>query len=262
VPSFAITRDGVRVAYEVSGVGPPLLLVHGLGDERTIWQPLVDRLAPWFRCVSLDLRGHGDTTGGVDFDPFGLQRDVDAVISDAGLARAVLIGHSLGGFVATTYAATHARKVRAVINLDQPLALDALARAVGPYQAALHEGEVEQTLMSVLALLGFGPLAQSFIERLENTRAALHKDVVLGVWGPALADDLLPALTRMDALLGQIVAPYLCLLGRDIDPVYAQWFETRLPQAALESWPGLGHFLHLVEPDRFVERVRQFVADD
>jgi pimeloyl-ACP methyl ester carboxylesterase len=251
----------VRVAYEVSGVGPPLLLIHGLGDERTLWQPLVERFAPHFRCVSLDLRGHGQTTGALDFDPFGLQRDLDAVISDAGLSRPILIGHSLGGFAATTYAATHAAKVRAVVNVDQPLALDALASAVTEHHEALHAGEVERVLMAVLDLLGLGPLAQGLVQRLEQTRAALHKDVVLGVWGPMLVGDLQTTLARMDALLGRIVAPYLCLLGRDIDPAYASWLAARLPNATLESWSGLGHFLHLVEPDRFVERVRQFVGN-
>lgn len=261
MPSFAITRDGVRVAYEVTGVGAPLLLVHGLGDERSLWQPLIERLAPHFRCVSLDLRGHGQTTGAVDFDPFGLQRDLDAVICDAGLARPVLIGHSLGGFAATTYAAAHATKVRAVINVDQPLALDTLAAAVAEHHAALHAGEVSHVLMSVLALLGLGPLAQGLVQRLEQTRRALDKDVVLGVWGPMLVGDLTATLARMDALLRRIGAPYLCLLGRDIDPSYAGWLATRLPEATLESWPGLGHFLHLADPDRFVERVRRFIDD-
>lgn len=261
MPSFAITRDGVRVAYEVTGVGAPLLLVHGLGDDRTLWLPLIERFAPHFRCVSLDLRGHGQTTGGVDFDPFGLHRDLDAVISDAGLVKPVLVGHSLGGFAATTYAAAHAAKVRAVINIDQPLALDALAAAVTEHHEALHAGEVSRVLMSVLALLGLGPLAHDLVQRLEQTRTALHKDVVLGVWGPVLVGDLGTTLTRMDALLGRIVAPYLCLLGRDVDPAYAGWLASRLPEATLESWPGLGHFLHLVDPDRFVERVRLFVAD-
>ena len=261
MPSFAITRDGVRVAYEVTGNGRPLLLVHGLGDERSLWWPLVERLAPHFRCVALDLRGHGQSTGAVDFDPFGLHRDLDAVVGDAGLQQPIVIGHSLGGFVATTYAGTHTTKVRGVVNIDQPLALDMLAPAVGPHTAALHAGKVSETLMTVLGLLGLGPAEQALAARLEQTRAALPKEVVLGVWGPMLGDDLSPALARVDRLLGQLVAPYLCLLGREIDPSYADWLATRLPDAKLESWAGLGHFLHLVEPDRFVERVRQFVAD-
>jgi pimeloyl-ACP methyl ester carboxylesterase len=261
VPSFAITRDGVRVAYEITGNGRPLLLVHGLGDERSLWAPVVERFAPDFRCVTLDLRGHGESTGAVDFDPFGLHRDLDAVISDAGLRQPVLIGHSLGGFVATTYAGAHAAKVRAVVNVDQPLALDTLGQALGAHVEALHAGKVRETLMFVLSLLGLGPATKTLTARLEQTRAALPKEVVLGVWGPMLGEDLSPALARVDRLLGQLVAPYLCLLGRDVDPAYAHWLATRLPNATLEGWAGLGHFLHLVEPDRFVARVRQFLAD-
>jgi pimeloyl-ACP methyl ester carboxylesterase len=261
VPSFAITRDGVRIAYEITGCGRPLVLVHGLGDERSLWSPLVERFAPHFCCLTLDLRGHGESTGGLDFDPFGLHRDLDAVISDAGLEQPVLIGHSLGGFVATAYAGAHPAKVRAVVNVDQPLSLATLAEALGAHLEALRAGKVSETLMFVLSLLGLGPASDVLIARLEQTRARLPKEVVLGVWGPLLDNDVSPALARVDALLARLVAPYLCLLGREVDLAYAHWLAARLPDATLEGWPGLGHFLHLVEPDRFVARVRRFVAD-
>jgi pimeloyl-ACP methyl ester carboxylesterase len=259
VPRFAITRDGVRVAYETVGHGPALVLIHGLGDDRSLWQSVVERLAPHFCCTALDLRGHGQTTGGVDFDPFGLQRDLEAVISDAGLRRPILIGHSLGGFVATTYAATFASTVHSVVNVDQPLAFEAFGTAVGPLEASLRRGEVGPVLMSVLAQIGLGPILPQLRARLSETRERLSKDVVLGVWAPFFEADLTPTLRRVDALLERLAAPYLCLLGREIEPAYASWLSQRAPHALLESF-GDGHYPHLVAPDRFVDRVRAFVG--
>jgi len=259
VPSFAITRDGVRVAYEQHGRGPPLVLIHGLGDDRTLWSPLVERFAPHFSCISLDLRGHGQTTGASDFDLFGLHRDVDAVVSELGVRRPLVLGHSLGGFVATTYAASQGAKVRATINVDQPLHLAPLASAVASYQSALQAGEIERVLMEVLDAIGLGPIPPALRSRLERTRAQLPKEVVLGVWGSLLQSDVGPLQQRVDDLLGRLVVPYLCLLGRE-DHAYAPWLRARVPHAELEGWGDLGHFLHLLEPDRFVRRVLAFAA--
>ena len=55
----ARTTDGVDIAYRVEGSGPPLVLVHGLGDDQRVYQPLVERLGGHNTCISLDLRGHG-----------------------------------------------------------------------------------------------------------------------------------------------------------------------------------------------------------
>lgn len=260
MPSFAITRDGVRVAYESIGRGPPLVLVHGLGDERTLWQPVIEQLAPHFSCVALDLRGHGQTTGATDYEPFGLQRDVEAVVRDARLRRPVLVGHSLGAFVATTYAASFPSSVRAVVNIDQPLAFDGLAGAVRAHHDALQAGHVRQTLMDVLAQLGLGPISPALRERLERTREALASEVVLGVWGPLLDGGLPPMLARVDRMLEQLSRPYLHLLGHEPQPTYAGWLSARAPAIELEGWRDMGHFLHLLEPARFATRVRDFIV--
>jgi pimeloyl-ACP methyl ester carboxylesterase len=260
VPSFAITRDGVRVAYEQSGRGPPLVLVHGLGDDRALWQPLIERFSSHFRCFALDLRGHGQTTGAVDFDLFGLHRDLEAVVIDGGVQKPLLVGHSLGALVASTYAATYGGKVRAVINVDQPLALSELAQALAAQAESLRAGLTEHVLMAVLDQLGLGPLEPALRGRLAQTRKQLAHEVVLGVWGPLLEADVVTVQQlRLDALLARIVAPYLCLLGRDTEP-HAGWLHARVPHAEFESWRDLGHFLHLVEPERFVDRVLAFTA--
>ena len=61
-PAFARLADGMRIAYDVSGTGPILLLLHGLESSRSEWHDLgyVEQLSPSFTVVAMDLRGHGD----------------------------------------------------------------------------------------------------------------------------------------------------------------------------------------------------------
>jgi pimeloyl-ACP methyl ester carboxylesterase len=91
--------DGVRIACEVSGDGPPLVLVHGAGSARWSFDQVRPHLEPRFTVIAIDRRGRGDSTDG---DGYALDReyeDVAAVVRDAG-DEAMLVGHSYGGLVA------------------------------------------------------------------------------------------------------------------------------------------------------------------
>jgi pimeloyl-ACP methyl ester carboxylesterase len=90
------TPDGVNIACEVSGEGPPLVLVHGAGSARWSFDAVRPHLEARSTVIAIDRRGRGDSTDG---DGYSLEReyeDVAAVVRDAG-DRAVLVGHSYGG---------------------------------------------------------------------------------------------------------------------------------------------------------------------
>jgi pimeloyl-ACP methyl ester carboxylesterase len=91
--------DGVRIACEVSGEGPPLVLVHGAGSARWSFDAVRPHLEGRFTVIAIDRRGRGDSTDG---DGYALEQeyeDVAAVVRDAG-EGALLAGHSYGGLVA------------------------------------------------------------------------------------------------------------------------------------------------------------------
>ena len=91
--------DGVAIACEVSGAGPPLVLVHGAGSARWSFDGVRPHLEPRFTVIAIDRRGRGDSADG---DRYALEReceDVAAVVRDAG-PDALLVGHSYGGLVA------------------------------------------------------------------------------------------------------------------------------------------------------------------
>jgi len=113
--------DGLQLhLLEWSREGVPLLLVHGFGNDAHIWDDLAPLLAPHYRVLALDLRGHGDSAHdpALRYDYGDHVRDVEAVVSALGIARMVLIGHSLGGRTALLFAGAHAAQLAGLVVVD------------------------------------------------------------------------------------------------------------------------------------------------
>ncbi|WP_054312228.1 alpha/beta hydrolase [Mesorhizobium sp. 1M-11] len=129
--SEAIAEDGIPIAYEDLGHGEPLVLLHGITESRESWheagyvEPLLKR---GWRLILIDCRGHGRS--GKPHDPAAYSgrrqaADVAAVLDFAGIQRAALMGHSMGGTVALATAAYHPDRVNAlIVNGAHPFAED------------------------------------------------------------------------------------------------------------------------------------------
>ncbi len=254
-PTFATTEDGARVRFDIHGHGPALVFVHGLGDDRQLWSGIVGKLENDFTCVVLDLRGHGESSGVEDHEPFGLHRDIHAVLTAARVSAPLLIGHSLGGIAVTTAAARS--PVRGVINVDQPLDLSGLAARVKALGKELYTRSPADIYFTVLGEGGVGPVPPQLVTRLHETRAGLTRRVLLDTWQPLLTDveELTRTVTRH---VSGISAPYLSLHGSDPGAGYVEQLRRWVPRSSVEVWPEHAHFPHLVDEQRFVARVRAF----
>ncbi len=108
--------QGVKIAYEIRGVGEPLTLVHGLAYDRNGWGRLPDLLAQRFRVALLDNRGVGESD-----EPEGpyavaqMAADVVAVLDDAGIERTNLFGVSLGGYIAQELALAYPERLAKLV---------------------------------------------------------------------------------------------------------------------------------------------------
>jgi pimeloyl-ACP methyl ester carboxylesterase len=113
---------GARVHYRSWGPagGPGVVLVHG-GAAHSGWWDHIAPLLPGHRVVALDLTGHGDSDRRQAYDPLLWAREVVAVAAAEDLDRPVVIGHSMGGWVAVTVAVEHPGAVAAVAFVDSPL---------------------------------------------------------------------------------------------------------------------------------------------
>jgi 3-oxoadipate enol-lactonase len=112
-------KSPVDCAYSDIGSGPSIVFIHGIGARRSLWQPLIDQLRASYRCVSYDLRGHGDSPlPDESFTLDDLVDDLDALVTKLGINTTHLVGHSLGGMIGPRYALRHAHKVRSVSLLS------------------------------------------------------------------------------------------------------------------------------------------------
>ena len=150
------------------------------------------------------------------------------------------------------YAAQH--PARGVVTLDSPPDLRAFARLVHRLEPALRGAAFVETFERVFQTsMGLDLLAA-------DARAAvmagqrIDQDLVLGYWTERLDTDPEALQTRIDRLITTIQAPVLALFGHDISPSDRTRLNT-IPHADVEEWTGFGHFVHLVDPDRFASRL-------
>ena len=88
--------------------------------------------------------------------------------------------------------------------------------------------------------------------------ASLEQEVVLGVWDLVFSSSADELDVQVEATVGAITAPYSALHGADPGPDYPDWLRTHIARSTLEVWPDDGHFPHLVEPERFLDRLHDF----
>lgn len=246
----------VTIAYEVSGSGPPVVLVHGITEDRTSWGPVAELLARTNQVVAIDVRGHGASSVGPTYAMASLGGDVAAVVDHLGLAPVHAVGHSYGGAIATFLAA--AAPVRSVVNVDQALMLGAFADLVKQFAPVLRSDAWRDVLDEMFEQMALGALDARTMQRLARIRERTRQDVLLGMWDVLIESDAV----TIDAIVAdttrRIDVPYLALHGTPPPEAYEAWLMSRIPHAQFEEWPGAGHWPHLAEPERFVARVREF----
>lgn len=246
------------IAWDESGSGPPVVFVHGLTEDRRGWDPVVALLNDRFRCVRLDLRGHGESSDAEDYSALAMAEDIVTVVDEAQLAQPPLVvGHSLGAVVATVYAAQ--APVRGVVNVDQSLRLGDFAAGLQPLAPALRDpATFLDTMFAIFEGIGIpDTLDHRHLAYLDALHRGARQDVVLGVWGLVFdsSPDDLNALAQ--TMLGAITVPYLAIHGSDPGPGYAEWLASVLPGSAVEVWEGDGHYPHLAEPGRLAARIAE-----
>lgn len=112
----------VAIACRESGPlgGPPLVLLHALGERASDWDGVLPALAPRHRVYALDLRGHGDSGRAAVYSLEAMRDDVLAVLDALGLDRVDLVGHSMGAVVAYLLAGARPERVGRLVLEEVP----------------------------------------------------------------------------------------------------------------------------------------------
>ena len=246
----------MQLAHDRIGHGAPLVLIHGITECRESWRPLIEPLAARYDVIAVDLRGHGESPTGDAYDPITLATDVAETLDHIGVHAPLVVGHSLGGVVASAFAAV--ARPRSIVNIDQPLRLADFKDTLGQLEPLLKgdQATFDEAIGMIFDAMA-GPLPADEAARIAGLRRA-DQSVVLGVWGQVFhsTPDELDA--TVEALTATITVPYLSLHGIDPGEQYAHWLRQLVPTATVEVWRDQGHYPHLIHRDRFVERVIDF----
>jgi pimeloyl-ACP methyl ester carboxylesterase len=229
---FADSPDGVRIAYERSGSGPALVLLHGGGNSRRDWHDTgyVARLQDQFTVITLDLRGHGESglpTEPADYAIDKMMQDVLAVVDACGFERFILWGFSFGSRVGR-YVASHSGRVAKIILMGATLGVG-LSSEFRQYMAdfCAHWPPILQAQAD--GVLDLDSLSQDDLEYLQHFNVP-----VMMAWGRAMLD--WPAVEPADFL-----CPALWLVGSE------DRFAMVTVREHEQSLPGSNVQLHVVE---------------
>ena len=252
-----ITRDGVTFAYDSVGEGaPPVLLIHGMACNRTMWGPQVEHFSRQHRVVAYDQRGHGDSSKPVDGDysSWGLADDAAWLCGELGLDHPVVVGHSLGGGVATALAARHPDLPSAVVILDSGFEMpdDVRAQLRAFYDALtpdVYDHVVRTFCRERLFDQGDDP---DLVASVTDDMASCPREVFLAMGEGVLRFDQAAAATA-------VTAPTL-FIASSRPFVKVQRIHDARPDWYLGRTVGAGHFHHLLVPDQVNGMIDAFLA--
>lgn len=259
------TRDGVRIAYETRPAdgAPWAVLVHGLGYSRRAWGPLIDALEGRCSLLLLDNRGIGgsDVPSG-PYTAAQLAGDVLAVLDDAGLETAHLVGTSLGGMVAQEVAIAAPERVDRLVLLASTPGGSAAAPMPEVTQRLLAQaGEMDpHEALRRLTANALGPDADpAIVDEIVVLRSATAQD-------PAGWQAQAAAGTTYDSggRVAEIAAPTLVVHGTDdavVAPDNATHLAEAIPDARVAWIEGGGHLAFWEQPARVAELIAAHLTE-
>jgi 3-oxoadipate enol-lactonase len=258
------TNDGVRIAYEEQGDGPPLVFVHGLAYDRRGWGPLPSLLARDFRVVLIDNRGVGESDAPPGpYSVAQLAADVASVLDDAGIDRTHVFGVSLGGYIAQEFALTYPERVDRLVLASTapggPRSFPMPPRGLEAFRRFPTMSREEGLRLMVENSLGDVGVRErpELVDEIYSYRLA-HAPTLEAWQAQAYAGATFDAYERVSA----IDAPTLVLQGDDdsvVDPRNADLLGELIPDARVEHVPGSGHLLVWQEGEKLAPIVREFL---
>lgn len=253
--------NGISIGYDDIGTGLPVVFVHGFPHDRSLWSSQFGALAVPARTLALDLRGFGESSGHArSVDDYAA--DIIAWLAELGIVKAVVVGISMGGYVAFSLWRSAPSLVRALVLTDTRAgADDAAGRAKRDEQIAF------------VTTRGSDELADQLVQGMvgKSTRASRPElvEVVHTMLARAPVDAVVGALTAMrdrpdsTPTLATIDVPTLIVVGEE--DVLTPVSESRTMQAGiagsrLEIVSGSGHLTPVERPAAFNHILSEFLS--
>lgn len=258
--------NGIRLHYDIAGTGDAVLLISGLSMPGAMWAPQVKALSPQFTVVTFDNRGVGDT----DLPPEPVYTmgqiadDAAALLRQLKIARAHVVGSSMGGSVAMELALRHPQLVRSLVLVSSWAKIDArFVRVIDSWVSLASRVPIEERYRHVFFPWIFSP---AFFEKKDNVEAAFRGAMGHGHHTkPEAIERQARGIytwsgTRIPRL-GSIRVPTLVVGGKDdilTPPDFSRALAKLIRRARLSLVPG-GHAVIVEQADSFNRALIRFL---
>jgi len=268
---YAITTDNVKLYYEETGQGVPILFVHEFASDHRGWEPQMRELGKCYRCIAYSARGYtpSDVPASPDaYSHMHVMRDAVAVLDHLKIERAHIIGLSMGGYTTLQVALHHPKRVRSMTLAGAGSGSERwYTKEFHKNSRALAEVFEREGSAAVAKTYGNGPSrvpwaikdARGFAEfskHLAEHDAQGSAHTSRGFQGAR------PSLYDFEAEIRKLKIPALIVVGdedeRCIEP--GLFLKSALAASGLVVFPKTGHVVNLEEPDLFNQVVGDFLS--
>jgi pimeloyl-ACP methyl ester carboxylesterase len=266
-PENMVSIESIRIHYKDTGPkdAPVLLLLHGFGSSLQTWDVWAGKLDKKYRVIRLDLPGFG-LTGPSPSDDYSELNDLNTLtrfVDSLGITDLSVVGHSMGGKIAWTFAAAHAERVKALVlmapdGFPQPEAIGtkpyAMPAIMGVMKFSLPKYFVRKSIEP--AFVDLNELDDKLVNRYHDMlRAPGVRAAILARANQTIYTDPVPRLK-------QIKAPTLLIWGDEdkmIPSSNAKSYAAVLENSETVLIPKLGHLLHEEHAELGFAKVTEFL---
>lgn len=267
----ATADDGVRLYYEESGSGIPVIFVHEYAGDHRSWEPQMRHFGQRYRAITYAARGYPPSDVPADVAKYSQSRaadDIGAVLDHLGIDKAHVVGLSMGGFATLHFGFRHASRARSLVvagcgygaEPDQRARFRAEAEAIADFIAT-------QGITVFAEKYAYGPTRVQFENKdprgFAEFKAQLAEHSALGARNTQLGVQReRPSLYELVDQMKALTVPTLVLTGDEDWPCLAPGIllKQHISTAALAVMPNCGHAINIEDPDEFNRLVSAFLA--
>jgi pimeloyl-ACP methyl ester carboxylesterase len=269
--AYTTTDDGVRLYYEETGEGVPIMFVHEFAGDHRSWEPQVRFFSRRYRCIAYGARGYppSDVPEGVEsYSQKRAAADIGAVMDGAGLERAHVVGLSMGGFATLHFGLDYPGRalslVAAGVGYGTEKAREAEFRRAAEQAAQGFETKGSRAFAEV-----YGSSAarvqfeakdprgwREFVDQLAEHSPLGSANTMRGVQAKR------PSLYDLEGQFERLAVPTLIVAGDEDDNSLQPsiFLKRTIPASGLLVLPKTGHTLNLEEPAAFNQAIADFLA--
>ena len=267
----ATADDGVRLYYEATGSGTPVIFVHEYAGDYRSWEAQMRHFGQRYHAITTNARGYPPSDVPEAVSAYSQHRaadDIGAVLDHLGLAKAHIVGLSMGGFATLHFGFRHPAKAISLVVAGCGYGAEPDQRERFQAEAGTIADFIQANGMQVFAAkYALGPTRVQFENKdprgFDEFRSMLAEHSALGARNTQLGVQReRPSLYELIEPMRALTVPTLVLTGDEDWPCLAPGIllKQTIPTAALSVMPNCGHAINLEDPDQFNRIVGDFLA--